>query len=77
MSGGIYLLLTSNTLSIVWGHYLVYIDYFSRRGPCFVHQRILMFDKHIEHAVDYFSQHQIEAASMERTTLLGAGRSAA
>ena len=39
----IYLVFNSNTLSIVWGPYLV-------------HKRILIIDNQIEHAVDYFSK---------------------
>ena len=40
---GIDLVLHSNTLSMMWGPYLV-------------HKQILMIDKQIEHAVDYFSK---------------------
>ena len=43
MCGSIYLVLNSNTLSIMW-------------GPHLVHKRILMIDKQIEHAVDYSSK---------------------
>ena len=36
-------LVTDHTISLMWGPYLV-------------HKRILMIDKQIEHAIDYFSK---------------------
>ena len=79
--GGIYLVLSSNTLSI-WGPYsisfrllLCHQARVSRLcmfmwGPYLVHKRILMIDKKIQHAVDCFSKAWIKVvAHMTRAAL--------